>query len=266
MHREISLFIIALALAGCSGGGPGSKGNPAPAHDELVMWVGADADALVKCSVANQCGDGDSNYGLLPSLSAGGGQLEHSRSYVRFLLPNFAPGTKLEYAQLELYHGGKNEDGTSDDICMEVARATAPWSPRTVTWNDQPLTSTIGTETRLDLVSQGWSGANVTAIVQDQLADPDSDFGFVVFANANVDARKSFDSNSHPSRTANELGHAPRLLLSFSGDVDAITEFPVDYSDDTDLPFGGQTIQYAKSAYGSEWPADWQAAELGQCP
>jgi hypothetical protein len=231
-----------------------------------LLWLSSEADALVKCSVAAQCGDGGANFGALSYLSAGGGELEHSRSYMRFPMPKFPLGTKIVKAQLELHHGGKSEDGTSDDVCLDVAHASSMWQPFGVTWNEQPLSSTTGSEVRLDLVSQGWSGADVTGLVIDQLADPSQSFGFVVFANANQNLRKTFDSNAHPSRTPTDLGTAPRLLVHFEREKGGDIEWPAAFDDYTDLPFPGQSVEFAYAETGDDWPAEWEAAQMGQCP
>jgi hypothetical protein len=260
--RASLLAAVLVCIAGCAAPEPDPPDAPPGA---ALYWLGSDADALVKCSVASQCGDGGANYGTLPGLSVGGGELEHSRSYVRFYMPLFPPGTAVVRAQLELFHGGEREDGTTDEVCLDVARAPAAWSPLQVTWNDQPLSSTSGGEAKLSLVSRGWSAADVTAVVVDHVADPASNDGFVVLAPATAQLRKGFDSNAHPSRTADDLGRAPRLLLEVAPPSDGEPSWPEAFPDDTDLPFPGQRIAVAEAAAGEDWPVDWEAASTSRC-
>jgi hypothetical protein len=258
---RLSLAIGAVAsLVGC-GSDPTPKA-PAPGG---LLWIGSDADALVRCSVSKQCGDQATNFGALSSLSVGGGELEHSRSYVRFLMPAFPPGTKVVQAQLELFHGGKQEDGTKDDICLDVARSPGPWKPLEVTWSNQPLSSTIGTETKMSLVSQGWSAADVTAAVVDHVANPENNFGFVVFTPASSQIHKSFDSNSHQSRTDTELGTSPRLLVRVELPASGEVVWPESFEEGTDLPFPNESIEIAEASVGDSWPADWKAASTAPC-
>lgn len=256
----LCLALTAIA-AGCSGPAP----DPPEAGSAVLYWLGADADALVRCSVANQCGDGDTNFGALASLTVGGGELEHSRSYVRFYMPVFPPGTTVVRAQLELFHGGTREDGTTDDVRLEVARAPGPWKPLEVTWNEQPLSSTIGTETKLTLVSKGWSAADVSAAVASHIADPATNQGFVVFTPAHMQIEKGFDSNSHTSRTVDELGHAPRLLLQVERPPEGDVSWPEAFPEDTDLPFPGEQVAIAEAADGEAWPEAWGAGLTARC-
>ena len=274
--RFLPLFLalLALGITGCGGSGlPGPLGA-SPAADEqppvdpivsgtVYLWVGASKDALVSCGGLG-CPEADNNYGLLGFLTVAGWQRATKGAYVYFDMPLLPPGTVVEEAYFEMYHGGQREDGKTDDVQIPVARAAGLWSPRAITFANQPnITAGLG-ETFLNLNSQDWSGTpNIVGIIREWMANPASNFGFVASWSPlrAPFIEKGFHSINHPSRTLTDMGLAPRLLLKVqlpdgydSSNIFMPAFLPVGH----DLPTQpGKAITMMRSAGGANWPAEW---------
>lgn len=117
-----ALFFGAACLAfGCDN----QPTRNAPATDVTNwLWLSSEADALVKCSVAARCGDGAAFFGALSYLSAGGGELEHARSHLRFAMPKFAGGWRLaaraEHGALLVRHSASKLGQGLEAVCEAI--------------------------------------------------------------------------------------------------------------------------------------------------
>ncbi len=274
--RFLPLFLalFVLSTAGCGGTGlPGPLGA-APAGDEqppvdpvvsgtVYLWVGASKDALVSCGGVG-CPEANNNYGLMGFLTVAGWLRATKGAYVYFDMPLLPPGSVVEEAYFEMYHGGKNEDGKTDNVQIPVSRAAAPWSPRTITFANQPnKTAGLG-ETYLNLNSQDWSGTpNIMGIIRAWMANPATNFGFVASWSPGKSPfiEKGFYSINDRSRTLTDMGLAPRLLLKVqlpdgydSSSIFMPAFLPVGH----DLPTRpGQGVTTMRSAGGPSWPDSW---------
>ena len=276
---RVLLFVLALAwLPGCgrTGGmtpvGPVGTTTPAPSEPvsgTVYIWIGAGKDAHVSCGrPAGGCPEGNTNYGLMGSLSVAGWELAIKSAYVYFDMPQLPDGTEIQEAYFEMYHGGAREDGKTDDVLIPVARVGSTWDPRTITYNNQPNKTPGARETAINLNSQDWSGTpNIVGIVNDWMANPQSNHGLVTSWSP-LQApyiEKGFYSINHPSRTLDDMGLAPRLLLKVqlppgtdSNDIFLPAFLPVGH----DLPTQpGQAITMMRTAGGAEWPADWNVRQ-----
>ena len=187
---------------------------------------------------------------------------DNKRSFVHYHLPILPEGTQILEAYMELYHGGKNEDGYTDDLDIMVQRASDTWSPETLTWNNQP-SFTRSTEFYIDLRSQAWSAStDIVEIVREMFDDPDAYYGFIVeFWSSSIThgIEKGFDSNNY-SRTADDLKHSPRLLVKIELPLGKTTDDIIlpPLASDNDLDFGeGVEILMLRYSGGSDWPSTW---------
>jgi hypothetical protein len=268
------LVLFVLGTAGCGGTGlPGPLGSARPAEEQppvdpivsgtVYLWVGASKDALVSCGGLG-CPEADNNYGLMGFLTVAGWQRATKAAYVYFDMPLLPPGAVVEEAYFEMYHGGQNEDGKTDDVQIPVARAAGLWSPRAITFANQPnKTAGLG-ETYINLNSQDWSGTpNIAGIIRDWMANPAANHGFVASWSPlkSPFIEKGFYSINDRSRTLTSMGLAPRLLLKVqlpdgfdSSNIFMPAFLPVGH----DLPTTpGKAITMMRSAGGNSWPADW---------
>ncbi len=251
-----AVFLTACSKTSTTGPGGGSLG------DTWCLWIGADMDTYVSCGRSAGCDEGDLNFGQHASLVVALWELAAKRTYIHFLIPNVPQGTEVLEAYLNLYHGGKNEDGHSDDVSTPFQEATEAWTPMELTWNNQPSFSPGGRH-YIDLKSQAWSGSdNISDMVRGYFDDPSSHKGIVVYwSNVAIPIEKGFYSNNYTGRKADDLGLSPRLLVKIklpSGKtINDVTLPPL--SADTDLDFAGQQVLMMRYSPGSDWPEDWDA-------
>ena len=252
-----ALFVIVLSLLvpGCRKNAPTSSGGTA---QTVCLWIAADKDTWVWFEYPESSWDKD---GYLRVAYYG----DHKRSFVHFHLPNLPAGTEIAEAHMELYHGGTTEDGYTDDLDIQVQRASGAWDPATLTWNNQP-TFSRATEFLIHLRSAAWSASDpILTIVRETFANPSAYYGFVVdlFLPAETHGfEKGFDSNNK-DRTVQDLKHAPRLLMKVKlpqgKTVSDITLPSLPSDNDLGFPAGTQILMLRYSQ-GSDWPSTWEVA------
>lgn len=234
-----------------------------PASGYVYYWITTDADTYVECSFAGgACSGGDFDHSGYDFVTVAHSPLSIKRSYVNFPKVTFPPGTIIEEAYFEMFHSGKNEDGKSDEILMDVNRVRKTWNAGTLTYTNQPIPTGNGGEVQLKLESQDWSGTtNLSTQMQQELMGSSTFEGFLIsLLSPNPGYEKGFYSGNHRSRTLNDLGLAPRLLLR--------VKLP-DGFDTNDVIVGPGHIDGSGGNYvgfrfqtGSNWPSDWELAHL----
>ena len=262
--RSVLASLVLLASAGCQLAPPPGGGT---ASGTVYLWVSADKDAYTSCG-GSGCPEQNNNYGTQGFVPVANNPPLNilKKAYVHFTPPTFPEGTEIEEAYFEMFHGGTNEDGSTDAIDIPVAEAIAAWSPLTITHANQPNTDLTGGFTTIDLRSAAWSGTpDISATVIDWLETPATNHGLVsywVYQGTGVE--KGFSSNNHTSRTANDLGQAPRLLIKAifpdgtSTDDMQLGALPPD--NDIDL---GTSVLMVEFRSSSDWPEDWDVS-VGQ--
>ena len=235
------------------------------AEGDVGYWISANADARVSFGRVGE--EANQNYGNGGFLAVANGPLGRKMSYVRFTIPTFPAGTEIREAKLELFHGGKNEDGTTDDIMINVGVVRAePWSPATITWNSRPDRGGNPTaDAAIRLRSQAWSGTqDISGIVRDMIASPSTNYGFVVWYQdpTGRQVEKGFYSNNDGRRTQTSLGLSPRIVMKVrfapgTGTADVTLPFLPSDHDLGHLPQPITTVLYRA---GSDWPTDWNVS------
>jgi len=88
----------------------------------------------------------------------------------------------------------------------------------------------------------------------------------VYWANTGMSIEKGFSSNNSITRTANDMGEAPRLLAKIRlpdgknmNDV-TLPQFPAG----KDLDFPGEEILMLRYSSASDWPEDWDVTGGGK--
>ncbi|MEP6648249.1 MAG: DNRLRE domain-containing protein [Saprospiraceae bacterium] len=125
------------------------------------------------------------------------------RSLLQFDMSTIPANSEIVYAYLSLYapdepttefHSGSNS--------AYLQRITHSWNESTVTWNNQPSSTSLHQVTLPSSTSdyQEYLNINVTALVDDMLADPNSGFGFLIRQVTEDDLRRlSFVSGDYPN-------------------------------------------------------------------
>lgn len=255
-HSLILLAVAVLAVTACSSNNPVTSNGDG--SGVVYLWIGADMDATVDITMpdVNWGNDGYNRVAL--------GTTKAKRSYIHFMIPNFPEGTTVLEAHLELYHGGKNADGVTDEIDIPFLEASDTWRADEITWNNQPAFTPGGTHF-IDLISQSWSASDdYGPEVQAYINDPSSHRGIVVYwASTALYIEKGFSSNNSITRTAAAMGEAPRLLAKIrlpEGKTMSDVTLPT-FPEGTDLSFPGEEILMLRYASASDWPEDWDVID-----
>lgn len=231
----------------------------------VCVWLSANKDTYASFGRVGE--EAERTFGAHGSLVVATGPLGRKIAYVDFTRPVFPEGTEILLAKLELYHGGRNEDGSSDDITFSVGPVrNEPWSPATLNWNNRPDRGGMApNEFPLYLRSQAWSGTrDIAGHVREMFGRTDH-FGFVVSHHDPSSGRqveKGFSSNNDISRKQNDQGRAPRLLLKIKLPPGATTSdivlpfLPADH----DLERLAQPVLMMRFVQADEFPASWQAS------
>ena len=283
--RAVTVMGIAAAVSAClpTGGGGlfGSRLTPVmegSAEGEFAfVWLAAVKDADVRCT-APGCVDGGTRYGDLPALNLALADVMPpgiQKTYVAFYLPQFPPGTEVVEAHLNLFEQSEQIPSAAP---RPVDLVPGPWDPMRVSYDRQPVPPGARAEMVGEFAGFGardtWRGtlARTSALVpaiEAHLADPASNHGFVIqnFPDPSGFYLRSFSSLNHPSRTASDMGQAPRLLLKLrlpeadpvlSAGTVVLPPLPPETDLDETLPAGEVLVM--RVAGGTDWPAEWRVA------
>jgi hypothetical protein len=241
--------------------------NPTHTGDTgvICLWVSSDKDAFVSYGRVGE--EVERNFGGYGFLSVANGPLGIKQSYVHFTPPTLPEGSEILEAKFELYHSGRNEDGTTDDVVFNVGVIrNEPWSPGTLTWSNRPDRDGLpAPETELRLRSQNWSGTpDITGLVQQMGTSPDAFRGFVVWYRdpSGRQIEKGFYSNNDVRRKQKDLGLSPRLLIRVRLPQGKSTSdmklgfLPADT--DLTVPREVTMVEIRKS---QTWPTDWNVSQ-----
>jgi len=127
----------------------------------------------------------NSNY-LAALAWTNGGNFNTSRVLIEFALSDIPIQTQIDSARLSLFwvshetlHGQTGENGFS------ILRIIQPWQENSVTWNNQPATSTENAIAIAKSISeeQSYLNIDVTTLVQNMINNPADNHGFMLKLN-----------------------------------------------------------------------------------
>jgi len=182
-----------------------TTGFPVVADSCVILrpdWeIGKDAVVL------NRPGYENTNYGVHPDFICNawvnGGDDVFQRSLLEFDLSFIPSNSSIVSAELSLYSNplSGNTQLHSGANSSYLQRITSTWNEGTVTWNNQPTTTTANQVTLAQSVSQtdNYPKIPVTALVQDMVNNPSSSFGFMLRLQTEVKMRTLvFAASDHP--------------------------------------------------------------------
>lgn len=185
-------------------------------------------DAIVASCIP--CGFHDTNYGGAEEISAIAWTVSNSNSIIRglleFDLSSIPSNATIISSDLSLYYnptsgnpGHSQLSGSNETL---IQRITSNWDEATVTWDDQP-TSTTQNQITLPASqtdTQDYPNIDVTAMVQDMVSNPSQNFGFM-FRLVNEDYYRSmmFASSDHPNASL-----WPKLDICYSTNASGISD------------------------------------------
>jgi len=166
----------------------------------------------------------DKNYGnngqLVSDSWTFGGDPGIVRSIFEFDLKQVPENAIITSAKLSLFAWDSPEyslglhwfsDGSN---ASWLERVTSNWNESTVTWNNQPSTTTTNSVTLPESTSQtqNYLDINVIQLVQDMINDPSSSFGFMLKLQTEDGYRRmNFCSSDH----VNNAYH-PKLVITYT--------------------------------------------------
>jgi hypothetical protein len=166
---------------------------------------GVDAE-IFSCSYY---GYDTTNYGNIEDVCATawtrGAHLSLVRSLLYFNLGSISSAYDIVSAKLSLYFNPTSAEGQHSSLTGSNAavlqRITTYWQENTVTWNTQPQTDTLHQVFIDSSISptQDYLNIDVTQLVKDMHANPNSSYGFLIRQQVEVNYRKLvFASSDYP--------------------------------------------------------------------
>jgi hypothetical protein len=185
---------------------------------------------------------------------------------VQFYLPILPSDAKVTHAYINVYENSQQWPGQNQ---IDVALANGPWDASTIKWSDQPNPpGPLGSGPAIGPYSgiPKWRGTdNIASYVQGHLDDPSSNNGFVLVMNGyNGDWVRSFASLNHATRTADNMGQAPRLLMRVETNAPMtnadVIPGPIPADNELSPRFPG-LITVSEQFFGlNDWPSNWDVA------
>ncbi len=171
----------------------------------------------------------DHNYGSDPHFYSNewthGGYKTTKRSLIDLNISEIPPGAIIENAELSLY---AYNDSYYNNWHMNFSlmgnpyifnasylkRITEPWDENTVTWNNQPSTTSQSQASLNESTSHGENYLNIdiTQLVQEMVEDPDNSFGLMLILQSELNyAQLAFCSSDHPDESKH-----PQIYINYS--------------------------------------------------
>lgn len=161
------------------------------------------------------------------------------RNYFKFNLSCIPSNAIIQNAQLSLFYAdtnsytiyanGEHSSLTSSNESV-LQRVTSAWMENTVTWNNQPSTTTTDEVILAQSTSgtQDYTNMDVTPIVQEMVSDQAMNYGFLLkLTNETFYAQLIFASGDNP----NDLKH-PSLQITYTVPVQICQTFKLSPADE----------------------------------
>jgi hypothetical protein len=139
------------------------------------------------------------------------------RSLLQFDLSSIPAGATIQTASMYLYwnptSGNAGQSHLSGSNAAWLQRITSSWNDQTVTWNNQPSTTTLHQATLpADTASNEDYVVNVTSLIQDMVDNPSTSFGFLLRIQTEQYYRALvFASSNHPNAALH-----PKLVVTYT--------------------------------------------------
>ncbi len=180
-------------------------------------------DAFIQHLLSDPSGD-NTNFGDFRSMEAmawtWSGQNGTLRSLLEFDLTSIPSNAVVSSAILSLHNdpasaenGGQHSILSGSNECY-LKRITAPWNESTVTWNNQPATTSTGQITipASFTPNQDYPNIDVTAMATDMIHNPSTNYGFMFQLVTEVKFRAMIFASSDHSETSRH----PALTVTYS--------------------------------------------------
>jgi len=164
------------------------------------------------------------NQGSHPDFTAlawtNGGNPVIAKSVIDFDFSSIPSGSTINSAYLSLYNNSTSPNNSGQHSSMDgpntavLKRITSSWDEFTITWNNQPSTSSIN-EAQLPQstsTNQDYTNIDVTLLVQDIIDNPSTSFGFMISLETELYYRcMILSSSDHIDSTKH-----PKLIVTYT--------------------------------------------------
>jgi hypothetical protein len=142
------------------------------------------------------------------------------RNYFKYDLSCIPPNATIIDASLSLYYASVNNFSNAQHSSLTnsnesvLQRVTTSWIENSITWNNQPLTTAVDQVIIPQSTSptQDYTSLDVTAMVQEMVNKPNSNWGFSLRLTNEVNfARLIFASGDHPNQQLH-----PRITITYT--------------------------------------------------
>lgn len=179
------------------------------------------------------------NYGTYPSIitcawNSTGGNVNLATSLFQFNLSSIPSGAYITDARLNLYKDGNStQEGHSGDNLAYLRRIVNSWSENTVTYNFQPMTTTLHQVTlpASKTADQDYLNINVTQLLNDMISDPAHSFGFYLQLVTMERPRSLVFASSDNFEAAKR----PKLVITYVSGCDTVSG-NLSYANGTSTP------------------------------
>lgn len=224
--------LVFLTFGVCGGLNSSSEVSASTTTQTFTLQPGPNdgKDAIIQSRIPG------TNYGNDPRVMAidwtWSGTPGVIRSLLGFDLSWIPTGSVINNASLSLYawDGSSPHSTLSGSNACWIKRITSSWTEGTVTWNNQPTTTTFNQVALPTTTSstQNYTDINVTAMVQDMINSPSAGYGMMLcLQNEAYYRNMSFCSSDHPNPALR-----PKLVVTYS---DSLPVIPVSISGPTEL-------------------------------
>ena len=172
-----------------------------------------------------------------------GGQPGVARSLLEFDLSFIPAGSSVTNASLSLYYFPNNVNSGHSQLTgsnsATLRKITSPWGEMTVTWNNQPGTTTAGQiiVPASTSNSQDYLNMDVTAMMQDFVDDPAKNYGFMFILDNETPFRSlTFGSSDNPDATIR-----PKLEITYLPNITECATFQYSTCDGVDAEVASTT-------------------------
>lgn len=156
----------------------------------------------------------------LASAWTSGGQNTFFRTLLRFNLSNIPSGAVVQSATLYLYSdpastasGPTSNSPYSGSNAVYFEKVTSNWAETSVTWNNQPVTTTTGRIWQAASTSTTENiQVNITSFVQEWVNSPSANYGMKMVLENEVRYRgRAYASEEHPTSSIR-----PKLVITYT--------------------------------------------------
>ena len=143
------------------------------------------------------------------------GEIANTRAFIEFDLSSIPANSTIDSAKLSLYHWPDNDHSTlsGSNVCW-IQRVIEPWNENTITWNNQPATTTVNQSQLPEsfYATQDYVDIDVTQLVQDIVDNSSASFGFMIILKVEDAYRALYFSSSDYMISAKH----PKIVVNYT--------------------------------------------------